>query len=376
VDRRFGMLMLASALVTFDGTAVTLALPAMGRALTIPTASLHWVSDVPLLMLAVLLLPAGAFADRFGHYRAMRVGLVVFAAGAALAGVATSAAVLIAARAAQGVGAAFILPSAFAVVRAAISEPERQARKFGRLAAVTGAAAIAGPLLGGVLADLVSWRAVFALTTGLALAAWVGLWRAREVTRPSRPSLFPKELLRTRNCIAANIATFGLYFGVFGLPFVIAIYMQQALNYSALHTSLVILPLSIMMFFAAPFARLSPKWGSRRLIGAGSLVAAAGAAWMALPMPVLPLAVSPLTQAAVAGVGTSCAGAASAFNHAVVRAGGLAGIALLGALASTQPFPAESLDGLRVAMSTCGVVGASCGVGGAWLLRAEEEGAL
>jgi MFS family permease len=200
-------------------------------------------------------------------------------------------------------------------------------------------------------------------------------------------------LIRARNCIAANVSTFGLYFGVFGLPFAIVIYLQEVLEFSALNASLAILPLSIMMFFAAPFAKLSARWGSKRLVVVGSLLAAAGAGWMAASFASQPLwsaivigtalfglgvaiAVSPLTQAAIAGVGESCAGAASALNHAVVRAAGLAGIALLGSIMGTTATGEPSLDAFRSAMSTCGIVGAAFGLGGAFLLKEEDAGVL
>jgi MFS family permease len=393
VDRHLAALILASALVTLDGTAVTLALPSIARTLDMRASSLHWVSDAPLFVLAVLLLPAGAVGDRRGHFRTMRLGLVLFACAASTAAFATSSALLIAARALQGLGAAFILPSAFAVIRAAIDDPERQARKFGVLAAWTGAAAVVGPLLGGALADVISWRAVFGVSASLALVACVGLIGAREAVAPSRQPLLPPELIRARNCIAANVSTFGLYFGVFGLPFAIVIYLQEVLEFSALNASLAILPLSIMMFFAAPFAKLSARWGSKRLVVVGSLLAAAGAGWMAASFASQPLwsaivigtalfglgvaiAVSPLTQAAIAGVGESCAGAASALNHAVVRAAGLAGIALLGSIMGTTATGEPSLDAFRSAMSTCGIVGAAFGLGGAFLLKEEDAGVL
>ena len=385
--------MLASALVTLDGTAVTLALPSIARSLEMRASALHWVSDAPLLVLALLLLPAGGLADRLGHYRIMRAGLATFAAGACVAALSESTVMLIAARALQGAGAACILPSAFAVIRAAADEPERQARKFGVLAAWTGAAAVIGPLLGGALADVVTWRAVFAVSATLAVVAYATLMAARESPRRPGQSLFPAQLIRARNCVAANVATFGLYFGVFGVPFVVVVYLQEQLNYSALSASLAILPLSIMMFFAAPFARLSARVGSRPLVGAGSLMAAGGAVWMAVTPFGWPfwsaivigtslfglgvaIAVSPLTHAAVGAVGESCAGAASALNHAVVRAAGLVGIALLGSIAAGYPMDAPSLDGFRSAMSTCGFVGASCGLGGALMLRDDEAGIL
>ena len=384
--------MLASALITLDGTAVTLALPAIGRTLEMRTSSLHWVSDAPLLMLALLLLPAGAMADRRGHHRVMRVGLIIFATGAALAAMAPSSVLLIGARAVQGIGAACVLPSAFAVIRAAIDDPKRQARKYGVLAAWTGAAAVLGPLLGGALADAVTWRALFGVSATVAVLAWGLLWGAKEAIGPSRQALLPVQLMRARNCVAANVATFGLYFGVFGLPFVIVLHLQQVMDYSALRASLAILPLSMMMFLAAPFAKLSPRVGSKRLVAMGSVVAAIGAVWMAMLPQFVPfwasivigtalfglgvsMAVSSLTQAAVASVGESCAGAASALNHAVVRAAGLAGIAWLGTMIGGQ-MDAISIDGFRAAMSTCGVVGASCGLAGALLMKDEEAGVL
>jgi MFS family permease len=218
------------------------------------------------------------------------------------------------------------------------------------------------------------------------------LWRAQEAVGPSRQALLPAQLVRARNCVAANVATFGLYFGVFGLPFVIVLYLQQAMDYSALRASLAILPLSITMFLAAPFAKLSSRVGSKRLVALGSIVAAVGAVWMALLPQIVPfwvsivigtalfgagvsMAVSPLTQAAVASVGESCAGAASALNHAVVRAAGLVGIAWLGTIVGGQ-MDAISADGFRTAMSTCGFVGASCGLTGALLMKNDEAGVL
>jgi MFS family permease len=394
VGRLVAVLAFSSALVTLDGTAVTLAVPAIGRALSLPLAEWHWISDAVLLMLAVLLLPAGLLGDRLGRWRLLRVGLVAFAGGALLGASSVSAAMVYGARAIQGAGAALILPSTLALIRASVSDPSRQARKFGVLAAWTGAAGVVGPLMGGLLVDVATWRAVFVVSAAAATIGWIAVRKAPEdpaVARSRAP--FPMAVVTSRNCVAANIATFGLYFGVFALPFVLVVYTQHVLEYSALRASLAVLPLSLMMFLAAPLAKLSDRLGSRWLVGAGSLVAASGAVWIALSPETLPfwsrivvgtslfglgvsMAAAPLTHAAVTAVGESCAGTASALNHAVVRAAGLVGIAFVGSMAASHPGDGVSIDAFRSAVSACGVIGASCGLGGALLLKDDQPGVL
>jgi MFS family permease len=447
--RQLALLILASAVITLDGTATTIALPAIGRDLSIPVFRLQWISNAPLVILAAMLLPAGTLADRFGRVRVLRAGLLAFVAGAIGCVVAPTDVALIGARFVQGAGGALILPAALATLRTAYTDAAERARIFGVWAAWTGVAGAAGPLLGGALVDLLSWRAVFvpaavaaaaamlllerggpggaptrghpipvAATAGLvmlfgatayllmaiaggdaggaevaivgivALSAVVLLARDRQ-----RAVLFPRELLRAHNCLPANASTFALYFGMFGLSFLIALYTQQALGYSALRAALVLLPISLMLLLAEAFGRLAARVGTRALIIAGTLSAAAGICWLAAgPHPLgfwsrliagtalfgfgISLAVSALTHAAVAAVPETCAGAASGLNHAVVRAAGLVAIALLGALAAPGVSDAISADGFRRALTICAAVVGAGGIIGSVLLRDQEPGGI
>jgi MFS family permease len=449
--RSLAGVILASALVTLDGTATTIALAAIGQDLSIPVSRLQWISNAPLVVLAALLVPGGAIADRFGRVRVIRAGLLVFGASTAVAIVAPSYLVLVAARFLAGAGSALILPASLAMLRGGYSDASERTRVLGVWAAWTGVAAAAGPLLSGGLVDLVSWRAVFVPAVAAAAIAFLLLMRERNAgaaaeTRrepvpvlataalmvvfgttayllttfaggdlevrqaalpgalalpalfvlaraPSRHPLVPREVLRSQNCVPANAATFALYFGMFGVSFLLALYTQQALGYGALRSAFVLLPISIMLFLAEPFGRLATRVGTRRLVTVGTLVASAGLFWIgSAQLPVafwsrmivgtalfglgLSIAVSPLTHAAVAALPEACGGAASGLNHAVVRAAGLLAIALLGSIAAPGASDAVSPDGFKRAMLICATVVAVGGVLGSLRLKDEEPGGL
>ena len=447
--RQLALLILGSVLITLDGGATNVALPAIGRDLAISVSALQWVTNAPLLMLAVMLLPAGTLADRYGRVRVMRIGLVAFALGAMASAVALSDSALIAARFVQGAGGALVLPASLAVLRGAYDDAAERTRVFGVWAAWTGVASAAGPLMAGALVDFWTWRVVFlpaafagtlaaALLDRDAPAAWPsrnhpvpvvamgalmallggaafvlvrvpldGLigWRAAVPAAlavlgailltidPNRHLLLPRELVTSRNCLPANATTFALYFGLFGLSFLLVLYLQQVLNYSALWTAVVLLPMSIMLFLAERFGRLTAAFGTRALIVVGALAAASGIAWIGNsehPLPFwsgivagtalfglgISLTVSALTNAAVAAVPESCAGAASGLNHATVRAAGLFAVALLGSIAAPGLSDVVSADGVRQAMMICAAVVATGGIGGSVLLRDDAPGGL
>jgi DHA2 family methylenomycin A resistance protein-like MFS transporter len=311
--RQLIALILASALITLDGTAVTIALPAIGRELSASMPQLQWIVNAPLLALAAMLLPAGTFSDRFGHVRLLRIGLTLFVAASAVCAAASSNGAMIAARLGQGAGGALVLPAALAMLRAAHDDAAERTRVFGLWAAWTGVAGAVGPLVAGVLIHALSWRATFLISavigvvaalllqpepgtrsatryervSGVATASLVVLLGAVAyaimrgprngvndaallfscalavaagvmfVRDPQRQVLLPPELLRARNCVAANATDFALYFGMFGLSFMLSVYVQQELHYSALWAAIVLMPISAMLLLAERFGRLT-----------------------------------------------------------------------------------------------------------------------
>lgn len=231
---------------------------------------------------------------------------------------------------------------------AAVTQKRPSARAyFGVWAAWTGVASAAGPLLAGAFVEVWSWRAVFLpsavaglvalvllqreatpeptvggvrvplvatialmislgavaylLTVGFRVAlhgVWVVLPVGLSVTggvvlarNRHRHVILPAELVRARNCLPANAATFALYFGMFGLSFLIVLYVQQVLRYSAMWAAVLLLPMSIMLLFAERLARLTAFTGMRWLIVAGTLSAAAAIGWLGAtghPLPFWP----------------------------------------------------------------------------------------
>ncbi len=157
--------------VLLDVTIVNVALAQIGSGLGAGTAELQWVVDGYALALASLMLSAGDLGDLLGHRRVFAGGLALFLLASGACGLAPSAAVLIGARAVQGVGAAAILPTSLAITNRLYPEPRRRARAIGYWAAVGSLALVAGPLVGGLLVDAYGWRAVFWLNVPLLAVA-------------------------------------------------------------------------------------------------------------------------------------------------------------------------------------------------------------
>lgn len=184
--------LLAVSLGTFmllvDVTIVNVALPSMAVALNSSFESLQWVVDGYALALAALLLVAGAVADRYGRRAAYVGGLVVFAAASAACGLATDPTALIAARLVQGVGGAAMFASATALLQSSYTGRDR-GTAFGIWGAVSAASAAAGPILGGVLTESISWRAIFWVNLPVAIVAVVLSLRALPEARHAAGSV-------------------------------------------------------------------------------------------------------------------------------------------------------------------------------------------
>jgi MFS transporter, DHA2 family, methylenomycin A resistance protein len=150
------------AIVQLDVTVVNVSLPRIGTSLAAGTAALQWVVDGYTVSFAVLLLSAGVLADRIGARRAYLGGFALFTLASAACGAAPGAAALVAARIAQGVGAALLVPGSLAVLNSACgSDTARRARAVGVWTAAGGVAIAAGPIVGGLLLAWLDWRSIF-----------------------------------------------------------------------------------------------------------------------------------------------------------------------------------------------------------------------
>jgi EmrB/QacA subfamily drug resistance transporter len=150
----------AQGMILLDNTIVNVALPSIQRELDVNPGNLIWVVNAYVLALASLIMVGGTLGDRYGRKRVFVVGLAIFTAMSAACALSTSESALIAARAAQGVGAALVAPLSLSIVADAYP-PERRTAAIGIWAAAAGLGFGAGPVVGGILVELFSWSAVF-----------------------------------------------------------------------------------------------------------------------------------------------------------------------------------------------------------------------
>ncbi len=400
-------------LVQLDVTIVNVALPQMATSLGAHTAALQWVVDAYALCFAALLLSAGFSGDRFGARKVYLGGLAVFGVASLACGLAPNALSLSIARAVQGLGAAAMLPCSLAILNHATGHDDKlRAKSVGWWTASGAITIAAGPIVGGLLLSVASWRSIFLVNLPLCtLAAWL-TWRIEEtqikqVKRGFDPLGQTLAIIALAGITAAVIearplgfthgfvigaavlglaatAAFiavearsthpmlplGLFhqagfsaavgYGVianttyYGVLFVLSLYLQRVLGYSALTTGLAYLPLTAM-FFAVNL--LSGWWvghaGSRAPMVVGALIDAAGFALllllgasspyalMLLPFALMPsgmgLGVPAMTTSVLAAVDKQVSGVAAGVLNAARQAGGAMGIALFGALAGDRP---------------------------------------
>ena len=188
---------LASSLAFIDGSVVNVALPSIGRSLGADAAGLQWTINAYLLPLSALLLLGGAAGDHFGRRRLLVAGTILFALASLGCALAPDLASLIAARVAQGVGAAMLMPNSLAILGNAFSGPAR-GQAIGTWAAAGAIAGAVGPPLGGWLIDAVGWRAIFYINIPVALVAIVLALRfVRETSDAGQPLDWSGALLAT-----------------------------------------------------------------------------------------------------------------------------------------------------------------------------------
>jgi len=323
-----------------DLTIVNIAIPDMMTRLHASLDGVLWVINAYALVLAVLLITAGRLGDLFGQRRMFIVGVVMFTVASAACGFSPTVGWLIAFRAAQGVGAALLLPQTLAILTT-VFPPERRGAAFGIWGAVAGVATIAGPTLGGLLVSAFDWRYIFFInvpigalviamgfvlipdirvgarhrldvpgvllaTAGL-LAICYGLVEGQkynwghitsfisipvvlgagvvliavfmlvQARTQDREPLVPFTLFRDRNFSLMNWVSGVLSVGMMGIFLPFTIYLQSALGFSALKAGLAMAPASFVSMFVAPAAgRMTDRIGGKYILLSGLMLFAVG----------------------------------------------------------------------------------------------------
>jgi MFS family permease len=171
---------LGSSMAFIDGSVVTVALPAIQADLATSVAGAQWVVNAYMLMLGALILVGGSAGDRFGRRRVFALGVAIFTAASVACGLAPNTAALIAARAAQGIGGALLIPGSLAIISAAFPADER-GKAIGTWAGFSALTTAVGPVLGGWLVDALSWRAIFFINVPIAmLTLGLAFWHVPE----------------------------------------------------------------------------------------------------------------------------------------------------------------------------------------------------
>lgn len=323
---------LGSAMAFIDSTVVNVALPVLQQSLGAGVSQSKWIVDAYLLVLSSLMLAGGSLGDRLGRVRVFAAGVILFAGASLWCGVAANAAHLIAARALQGAGAAMLIPGSLAILTAAFPADQR-GRAIGTWSAMTSLAIIAGPLLGGWLVQVWSWRAVFFINLPIAaitlLIVWLKVPRiAPEVTgaidwsgtalitialgamtfaliekkwlgaaialvafvafilverRVANP-IVPLSLFRSRTFTGANVLTLLLYGALSAATFLLPFNLIQVQHYSPAEAGAAFLPFVVTMTLLSRWTGgLADRIGPRIPLTIGPIVAGAGFALMALP---------------------------------------------------------------------------------------------
>jgi EmrB/QacA subfamily drug resistance transporter len=326
----------AQFMVILDITVVNVALPSIGTALGFAAADLEWVVTIYVLFTGGLLLLGGRLADRFDRRLMFLIGLAVFTASSLASGLAPSPGALVAARAAQGLGAALLTPAALSIVTITYTGAQRT-KALSAWGAISSAGAAAGVLFGGVLTTGLSWEWVFLINVPIGIAAialtlrlipagrsatgegrldlpgavtvvaglmvlvyaldgtsdhgWdsartllllalsaVLLATFAVVERLSRQPLIPPATWRLRSLVSSGAVVLGVTGILVGTFFLNSLYLQHVLDASALETGLGFLPLALSIGMTAQVAsRLLPRVGTRAVVVAGLVLVAAGA---------------------------------------------------------------------------------------------------
>jgi EmrB/QacA subfamily drug resistance transporter len=334
-----GAMCFALFMIMLDNTVVNVALPSIQRSLNATTAGLEWTLNAYTLSFAVLLVTGGRLGDIFGRRRMFLFGVVVFGASSFMCGLAQSETWLVAARATQGIGAAFMMPATLSILTNTFP-PEELGRAIGTWAGVSAMALAVGPVIGGLLTEKVSWQSIFFINIPVAIAAVAVTLVA---TRESRDENAPRKIdvpgiltisvgltalvlalvqsnswgwgsarvvglfvlaavaltafiaiehrtdhpmvdfrfFRSMTFRGSNVVAFIVSFSMMAMFFFIALYLQDILHYSPLQAGVRFLPATVVIMVVAPVSgRMADRIGPRPLMVAGLLTVAFALFWL------------------------------------------------------------------------------------------------
>jgi EmrB/QacA subfamily drug resistance transporter len=411
--KALAVLGIAYLMVVLDVSIVNVALPSIQTDLNFSPENLQWVISGYALTFGGLLLLGGRIGDLLGRRRLFMIGLGLFAVTSLVAALSVSSGMLIAARLLQGAAGAILSPSVFSIVSVTFEEGAERNKALGILGGIAGSGAAIGVLAGGVLTEYAGWEWIFLVNVPIGIATlffvprYVRESRATNLTRHfdaagattvtaglmflvygltqstnngwtsgktigalsaaavliatfvfvearSRSPLVPLSFFRKRTPTGANVIGFGLGTMIFGVFFMLSLYMQQVLGYSAMQTGVGYLAVALTAVVAAGASQaLVTKLGVKPVLMSGMVLLGLGLAFFSqvsvggsyvgdlLPGFLLigvgmGFSFVPISIAALAGITSTEAGLASGLINTSQQIGGALGIAILATVSTTR----------------------------------------
>ena len=405
------VLAVAAFVMNLDSTIVNIALPKMMTSLNASIADVEWVINAYILVFAAGLITMGRLGDIFGRKRFFIGGLALFTLASLLCSLSPNIEFLIASRVLQAIGGTAMMPATLSLLNVAFKDGNR-GLAMGVWGAVSGAASALGPIIGGALVSAFNWPAIFYVNIPIGiLAAIAGIiyikesreaaaskhldfpgiataaialfcltfalvegqtygWTSATILgffgvslvsfvvflvaekRSSNP-LIDLSLFKNRSFSAGNTLALLLMFALIGIVFLLTLFLQMVLGFSAIKTGLAMLPMPLAMMLVAPFAgKLSDKRGVRWMLSGGMLLTAISlflmahlsvdTTWQSLIFPLflggfgLGLIMAPQNAIVMASAPIEKSGAASGVMTTVRQIGAVMGISILGAVMQTR----------------------------------------